>query len=436
MTRIAPRPPPSTTRSVEEPNRAQVGGTVAELKDLLGNQDGIWGNEDKKAGTTGDVFDTNPLALRVRVAASTGVSAADELKLLADFVKDREAAWGRPVMDDDVKVQLNGGELFAAQKAIALTRYGREPDDVKERFVDASGSVNGKNIAPARVFTQHFEPLGTPSGDVVVMSPGFLESGRAFLDQVDRLNKAGAYVVVMDHQWAGQTDGKKGGIANGESIALHVAAVVEDAARIGRERYGDQLHLAVVGESMGGGPGALGAVLMARAGKLEISGSPQSALAGDVDLFLQAPYLAATPTLVNKALAMAGQIPLLNRIAAPALGLPDFVEDPRGEHLVAQAMVVEDVRGRTQAFGASDSFVTAMNDLLSSGVKPGGRVMVAHDEQDPLADFTKSEALVKGLGDGAQLYRLQGGDHGLSASDPDVVEHLIAHLGARRAASG
>src|SRR5690606_8104086 len=122
------------------------------------------------------------------------------------------------------------------------------------------------------------------------------------------------------------------------------------------------------------------------------------------------------------------KIPLLNRIAAPAVGLPDFVEDPRGEHLVAQAMVLEDVRGRTQAFGASDTFVAAMNELLSSGLKPGGKVMVVHDEQDPLADFTKSEALVQGLGDGAELYRLEGGDHGLSASDPDVVEHLIAHL--------
>ncbi len=427
MTRIAHRPAPSVTRS-------QIGGTVSELKDLLGNRDGIWGNEQRRAGTTGDGFDTNPLALRVRAALSTGVSAADELKLLRDFVQEREAAWGRPVMDPGVQSQLNGGELFAAQKAIALTRYGRDPADVTERFVQASGRVNGKDVEAARVFTQHFKPSAAPSGDVVVMSPGFLESGRAFLEEVDRLNKAGAYVVVMDHQWAGQTEGKKGGIASGESIALHVAAVVEDAARVGKELYGDDAHLAVVGESMGAGPGVLGAALMARAGRLQVDGSGgQSVLAGDVDLFLQAPYLSATPGVVNALLGHAAKIPFLNQLAAPGTGLPDFVEDPKGEHLVAQAMVLEDVRGRTQAFGASDSFVEAMQALLSSGVKPGGKVMVAHDEQDPLADFRKSAALVKDLGAGAALIRLEGGDHGLSASDPAVVEHLIEHLRSRRA---
>lgn len=425
MTRIAHRPSPVT--------RSQLGGTVQELKDLLGNKDGIWGNEQKPAGTTGDAFDTNPLALRVRMAATTGLSAADEQKLLADFVKEREAAWGRPVMDPAVKEQLNGGELFAAQKAIALTRYGRDPADVSERFVTASGKVNGKDIAASRVFTQHFEPIGQPTGDVVVMSPGFLETGRAFLEEVDRLCKAGAYVVVMDHQWAGQTEGKKGGIASGESIALHVAAVVEDAVRIGKARYGDDLHVAIVGESMGGGPGALGAALMARAGKLEVDGSKASALAGDVDLFLQAPFLGATPGVINSTLAAAAKLPLLNRIAAPGIGLPDFVDDPKGEHLVAQGMVLEDIRGQTQAFGASDAFVAAMNDALADGVRPGGKVIVVHDEQDPLADFSKSEGLVRQLGDGAELVRLEGGDHGLSASDPDVVERLISHLGARRA---
>lgn len=426
MTRIAPSPSPVP--------RSQLGATVAELKDLLGNRDGIWGNEDKPAGTTGDVFDTNPLALRARMAASTGLSVADEQKLLADFVKEREAAWGRPVMDPRVQAELNGGEIFAAQKAIALTRYGRDPKDVTECFVTAAGRVNGKEIPPARVFTQHFEPLGKPTGDVVVMSPGFLETGRAFLEEVDRLSKAGAYVVVMDHQWAGQSEGKKGGIASGESVALHVAAVVEDAARIGRERYGDDLHLAVVGESMGAGPGVLGAALMARAGKLELVGASTggSALAGDVDLFLQAPFLGATPTLVNGVLAAASKLPLVNRIAAPALGLPDFVDDPKGEHLVAQAMVLEDIRGRTQAFGASDAFVADMNALLASGVRPGGHVIVVHAEKDSLADFSKAEALVRQLGDGGELVRLPSGEHGLSASNPEVVEHLIAHLRARR----
>lgn len=428
MTRIDSRPPSWGARS-------QIGGTVQELKDLTGNKDGIWGNEKKPAGTTGDVFDTNPLALRARSAASTGISTKDEVKLLADFVASREASWGRPVLDEGVRVQLNGGDLFAAQKAIALTRYDRHPDDVTERFVTAGGKVNGKDIEPSQVFTQHHKPIGEPTGDVVVMSPGFLESGRAFLDEVSRLNKAGAHVVIMDHQWAGQTEGRKGGIDSAESIALHVAAVVEDAASIGKELYGDASRVSVVGESMGAGPGALGAVLMARAGKLEVNGAPAKTLADGVDLFLQAPFLGATPSLLNDTLAFAAKLPFVNRLAVPATGLPDFVEDPKGEHLAAQGMVLEDIRGQTQAFGASDAFVGDLFALLQGGVTTGGKVMVAHDEKDPLADFSKAEQLVKDLGDDGQLIRLSGGDHGLSASDPDVVEHFISHLQAKRAAT-
>ena len=53
-------------------------------------------------------------------------------------------------------------------------------------------------------------------------------------------------------------------------------------------------------------------------------------------LFLQAPYLSATPGVVNDLLKHAAKIPFLNQLAAPGTGLPDFVEDPKGEHLVAQ----------------------------------------------------------------------------------------------------
>src|SRR5690606_34900781 len=129
-----------------------------------------------------------------------------------------------------------------------------------------------------------------------------------------------------------------------------------------------------------------------------------------VDLFLQAPFLGATKTLVNEALAAAAKIPLVNKIAMPSTGLPDFVEDDRGEHLVAQGMVLEDIRGRTQAFGASDAFVAQLDDVLASGTRPGGKVFIVHDEQDPLADFARSSSLAKTLGDGAELVRLTGGD--------------------------
>jgi hypothetical protein len=417
--------------------RSQIGAAIKDLADLKGNNDGIWDNEDQAAGTTGGFLGKNPLALKAKAAASVGVTAADEIQVLKDFVAERERAWQDDVVPPHVKDQLNGGDLFAAQKAIMLARTGRRPDQVVERFVDMpGGKVGAVDVPPARIFTQHFAPYssgsGAGTGDVVVMSPGFLESGRAFQQEIDRLNAAGVYVVVMDHQWAGHTDGKKGGIESGESIALHTAAVVGDAARVGRQRYGDDLSVTLVGESMGAGPGAFGAAIMARAGLLGTGDALNPV--GDVDLFLQAPYFGATPNAINAVLQMAAKAPFLNRIAAPGLGLPDFVEDDVGEHKIAQHIVSEDIRGRTQAFKASDTFIAHVEALVDTGVRPGGRVFFVHDAQDPLADPARARALADKLGDQATWIGLQGGDHGLSASDPDVVQHLIDHLKAKRAA--
>lgn len=427
------RRPPSTAAAWGA--RSQIGAAMQELADLKGNKDGIWGNEDKKAGATGGFLDKNPLAAKVKASLSVGKSTADEIQVLKDFVYEHERLWQDDVMPPHIKEQLNGGELFAAQKALMLARTGRRPKQVVERFVHTEGgTVGGVKVDPARIFTQHFAPWREPTGDVVVMSPGFLETGRAFMDEIDRLNEAGVYVVVMDHQWAGHTDGKKGGIESGESIAFHTAAVVGDAARVGRELYGDALRVAVVGESMGGGPGAFGAAIAARAGLLG-NGDATNPIGHGVDLFLQAPYFGATPSALNAALKMAAHIPIVNRIAAPGLGLPDFVEDDVGEHKVAQGIVAEDIRGRTQAFAASDTFIAQVEALVDQGVRPGGHVFFVHDKDDPLADPARAKAIADKLGPDATWIGLAGGDHGLSASDPGIIDTLIAHLKAKRAAT-
>src|SRR5688572_13336520 len=126
-------------------SRSQLGATIQDLKDVKGNKDGLWGNETKKAGTTGDFLDRNPLATKLDKFTDVGLSAADEIKELQGFRAEREKAWGQPATNLD-PATLKGGELFAAQKAIALTRLDRKPSDVIDAFVKASGSVDGKKI--------------------------------------------------------------------------------------------------------------------------------------------------------------------------------------------------------------------------------------------------------------------------------------------------
>ncbi|MBI2375794.1 MAG: alpha/beta fold hydrolase [Deltaproteobacteria bacterium] len=407
-------------------NRAQLAATLAELEDLKGNRDGIWANESQGAGQTGSILARNPLALKLQKAMSIGLSAKDEIEKLAKFRAEAEAGYGRPVIDPEIEAKLNGGALFAAQKAVALARLGRDPSEVFERFVEASGSIDGTAVSKARVFTQHFLPEGAPTGDVVVMSPGFLETGRAFLDEVTELTKKGVHVVCMDHQWAGHTQGKKGGIASGESIAIHVAAVAADALEVARERYGTKAKLTIVGESMGGGPGAFGAVLMNELGKLELDGG--KSMPKGVGLILQAPYFGATPSLLNGTLKAAATLPLLNRLELPALGLPDFVDDTVGEHKVAQGMVLEDIRGQLSAFKASDPFLEKLMNAIDAGQRPTGAIRVLHDSADPLADFARVKATAEKLD--AKLTVLEGGNHGLSASDPKTcANEILAALG-------
>jgi alpha-beta hydrolase superfamily lysophospholipase len=414
-------------------SRAEIGALMNELRDVLGNRDRIWGNETKPAGSIGNVFERNPLSLKIGTGLGVGFSKRDEIAAIESFRKDREAEWGAPVMDPAIEGALNGGGFFAAHKAITLARIGRTPRDVTEAFVVAKGKVAGKEIPETRVFTQRFRSIGEPTGDVVVCSPGFLETGRVFIDQVQRLNQAGIDVIVMDHQWAGHTRGKRGGIANGESIALHAAAVLAYAGEIAKAEYGEKGHVALLGESMGAGAGGLGPVLMNAVGKLELRG-PQ--IPSDVDIALQAPFLGASPNLINGALSGAAKIPVVNGIAMPGLGLPDFVDEPKAEHVVAQGMVLEDIRGRLQAFRASDAFIETMRNAIEAGGRPGGKVIIVHDAKDPLADPNGSQWLAEKLGGQADLIRLDGGNHGLASSDPNVaVDRLIAHLRARRQAA-
>ena len=66
---------PMITRSPQAwGDRAAIRGTLESLKDLKGNNDGLWGNEDKPAGTVGDLFDRQPLMNKAGLALAAGLS--------------------------------------------------------------------------------------------------------------------------------------------------------------------------------------------------------------------------------------------------------------------------------------------------------------------------------------------------------------------------
>lgn len=394
--------------------RSQIGATLQELKDVKGNKDGLWGNETQRAGTTGDLLDRQPLAAKIKQFTDVGLSTRDEVAQLKAFRAERELAWGQPVTNVDLG-RLRGGELFAAQKAIALTRLGRTPADVTDGFVKASGSVDGKPIADREIFYQRFRPVGEPSGKVVVVSPGFQETGRNFYEQIAELNKQGHDVMVMDHQWAGQSGGKAGGLDRGFGVARDVAAVAAEANKVMEQDYGSKAGKQVVlfGNSMGAGPGVLGALTMNDAGLIKLNG-PQ--MPKGLSAVVQAPFLGATPSATNKVLGFASGLPLLNKLAAPSAGVPVLTHDKVAAQKGAQGAVLEDVRAQLSAMGAAEGDLARMRGLWDAGQTPSGKVFIVHGDQDPLADPAQSRALAQKLGSNATLQMIHSNNHVLEQS--------------------
>ena len=255
---------PIFTSEADWGKHSQIAATYEELNDIKGNMDGIWDNEKDKAGTINGIgvsLPLRPLFQRGVKLLEGEFSTTNLVKALTNFKKEKEAKWGKPVTNLNLE-DIKAGQLFSVQKAIFLTRLKRTPDQVTDMFVNASGSANGENIPARQIFCQRFKPTTSPNGKVVVVSPGFLESGRNFYEQADMLNKRGYDVLIMDHQWAGYTKGGKPGLADrGFGVARDTAAVTAFAKNLLDKEYAsyNKKEVLIIGNSMGAGPGALGA---------------------------------------------------------------------------------------------------------------------------------------------------------------------------------
>lgn len=392
--------------------RAQVGALYGAMQDALGNKDGIHGNEEKPKGSLDETsfFDRQPAFNRMKSAASTGLSAQDEQERLGRFVTAQEERWGTPTS------ALKAGDVpdferFRVEKAIALTRFGRRPEEVVDAVVPAKGSVDGQAIAPRDLFTQHWKPIGEPSGTVVVLSPGFLQTGRNFYEQVDLLNRQGHDVVVMDHQWAGYGSGSKGGIDRGFGVARDVAAVAAYAQQLAADTYTDG-RLVLMGTSMGAGAGVFSAITMNDAGKVALEG-PQ--MPKGLSAVLQAPYFDKTPTLINQGLAALGRVPFLKQLALPSLGLPILAKDDDINVKLAQFASAEGVVARAEAFNASNADLKRVRELLDSGQQPQGRFYFIHGDEDPLASLEAAREVAGKLGERAEFLQPKSGNHVMEA---------------------
>jgi pimeloyl-ACP methyl ester carboxylesterase len=401
---------PIENNPLRSQSRATLTTLVNKLDDALGNKDGLLGNEDMPAGTpSGSFAGTNPLLYRANAFFQSSVTRDTEERRIDGFLTETERKHG-PITSLSKPAHVSEGNwlTFRADKAISLARFSRTPAEVTEHVVTARGTVDGKAIEARELFVQRYAPIGTPTGKLIVLSPGFLESGRNYVEQANLLNRQGHDVVVLDHQWAGLSTGKRGGIDSGHGIARDVGAATAQAAQWAKAAYGDKGQVIIAGTSMGGGAGALGAILMNDAGLMKLVGAQ---MPKGVSVVLQDAFFARTESFPNALLAVVGKIPLANQLPLPAFGLPILSHDRSTLMKIAAHATTDDLSGRGQAFHASTEFLARMKDQLQAGVRPDGKVYLIHARQDPLARYEDAAAFAELLGPQAKLHTIESDSH-------------------------
>jgi len=379
---------------------AEKGATEAIIKDALGRK--------RDDGTS--FFDVEPLAANSKYAAE-GVFDGHEIKR---FVERYKAAQGplTTLAPEDIP-----DDMFEGVKAAALIKYGRDPSEVTEGYFRAAGTVAGEQVAPRDIFWQRWKPIGTPNGNVVLIAPGFEETGRDFYEQVNLLNKAGYDVVLMDEQWAGYSDGAPGGIDRGFGVARDVAAAAAFAQNLLDTTYGTgpKNQLVIAGHSMGGGPGVLGSVTLNDAGLIALDGGVQMPKGARVKVFAEAPFFEATDNARTRAAEVLAKIPGFNALEQPDPGLIKTTTSRQDAAVGSLGLAENAVKVQGRSLDASIPDNTQIMGMIRDGKAPQEDVYIAHARGDLLANFETSQQIVQAMNDQkagrAQLVPLDSDNH-------------------------
>lgn len=447
--------PAISNAALSQIDRATLGALEAELKDLNlqdlkhdpaltaaqqaavahadGNQNGIL--FDEKKPTPG--WQRNIVVQYGQAAAGVGLSRKDEQAFIGNVLGALEAKWGQPISNLPVSAVPKRGLEMMIRKASQIQRMGLEPSRVTDAVLQVSGQVNGVRTKSQGVFTQRFAP--TPekaTGKVLVLSPGFQETGRSFEKQISEMLDRGYDVVAMDHQWSGHSDGEAGSFDSAEGLARNIAAASAYAQSIVDSEYAKNpaSEVIVFGNSMGG-MGALFAKKMNDAGAVSLDSlkaTTDAAGAQPVDsrmpkgvkLMLQAPFMGLSDGIMNKALAFAGRIPMLNSIKLPSNGVAPKVSSDRHVAVYnAQQTLLEHVTASPVAMHRGSQGIETLNAFMKDNPSEGD-VAIYHQRGDTLAKHSASVELAQSLhdqGGGVMMVSAPGVDH-VVQNDPDVFK--------------
>ena len=381
---------------------------------------GAWGNRFDLQSATRELdyfLGQKPRRLRSRRRLlQMGPGSTDHLESVTRLLAFRaqcESEWGEITTGLDLG-RVEHGELFAVKKALSLRLLNREPHHVTEGFLTASGNVDGRRIEPREIFWQRFRPLVQPSGKMVVISPEFGATGRDYYGVASQLNALGYDVLLMDHQWAGHSEGTRGYLDSGFGVARDVAAVTAYAHRIMQREFTDMPNggITLIGKNLGASAGVLAATLLNDRDLLRLDGRQ---MPKGINSILVSPWLGSGESLRNKIRKIASQLPVVNQLAAP--------EDAQGTVLGSP----KSLRSRFRAMAKASPDIQRVCSLVEEGSIADGKIYVIHSSVHPLIDPEKSAWLVSRYEDCGKL-RMVDTRHIQSQNTKEIVGYVIDGL--------
>lgn len=410
-------------------NPERISGLYDNLRDLQGNDD------------------------RIANEGASNLTDAQKLAAAMAFLAQKEAAWGQPVTDLQASDFPSPAlyDFFRAEKAVELARQDRTPDDVKDFFLNVSGSVEGQPINPRKIFAQLWKSSAGTASVIGAVIPGYRDTGRTFADQIQLANKAGADMVAMDAQWGGWTEGgHSGGVDSGQGIA--------------RDAYGfaswvhatfPQRKLFMMGSSLGGGPGTYGTLLLAAEGQAEVKVDDGKKVISGHDLLppstpaiIQAPFLAMHSDVGKDFKAVGKAITTFSFTAlgdsndiTRFLGILPWVKTMEfqtsaqlsGDRAsdVKNILVREDSSAsQPEAMDATLAFGKDIVEKVHMGLGPRGPVYVIHAKDDTLADYKTSLGVVNDLRKQGRTVELTtlGSDHHTFWNETSEMGSFLPYL--------
>lgn len=374
-------------------NRLELNRVVRELDRFLGSKERAPARGKKRFG-----------AKRIKA------DHLDSVTRLLAFRAQCESNWGELTTRLDLG-RVEHGELFAVRKALSLSKLSRLPSDVSEGFLTASGNVDGRRIEPREIFWQRFRPMVKPRGHMVVISPAFGGTGRDYYESATQLNSLGYDVLLMDHQWAGHSDGMRGYLDSGFGIARDVAAITAYAYRLLQREYevDSPAALTLVGKNLGASAGVLGAIVLNDAGLLRLDGRQ---MPKGLNAVLVSPWLGAGESLINKCRKLASQLPVINQLVMPRDVPEGVLDSPKS------------LRARFRAMAIAKSDIDRLCSLVEQGRFGCGKLYVIHSSRHPFIDPVKSAWLVSRYENAAKL-RMVDTRHIRSPNSKAVTRYVI-----------